>query len=226
MVPSQLPSMTKVVFRVEELPNELNDNGVGLVMRVRPRGSRSFEGHSWAPQGRWPNVSMPLVLLTKSQGLRICAEPEGSSQYYTAGDHWIVAIDHVIKNGKWDMPHEWSLPAGEYTTQFGICYLGDPNNHDERWVTPGMGTTHSNVWLRATGKFIAQPGILNEWTIQLPDYVSMCISDPSKIPQTMDPASNVTSGQGGMGGGMGGMGGGGFGGGGMGGGGMGGGGFF
>ena len=93
-------------------------------------------------------------------------------------------------------------------------------------MTPGMGTTHSNVWLRATGKFIAQPGILNEWTIQLPDYVSMCISDPSKIPQTMDPASNVTSGQGGMGGGMGGMGGGGFGGGGMGGGGMGGGGFF
>ena len=205
VAPGKMPEMTKVVFRVDDLPDELESNSLGLIMRLRPQGSRVVADRLWQPTGPWAKVSMPIVLLSKQHELRILSEPEGSSHVPQFNDNWIIPLDDVVKHGQWEPSREWSLPAGEYSAQFGLTNLGDSS--DPNWqFLDNRGRQNSGVWLlRKATVFTAESGKLNEWTIRLPEHVSMCLRDPSKISEACDPGSI-----GGMGGGgMGGMGGGG-----------------
>ncbi len=211
VVPGKMPELTKVVFRVDDLPDDLDLSSLGLVMRLRPRGSRTVAGRAWRATGRWPDVSMPLLLLGKDKNLTIAVEPESSSPTYSGNDRWIVPIDDVIRHGKWVSSEEWLVPAGEYEAQFGLAKLKpDPVDYGYWNGLDGTGRTSTSVWLRKNSvTFNLESGKLNELTIQLPDHVSMCIRDQSKIREVSEHGSAVSMGGGGMGGGAGSLGGGG-----------------
>ncbi len=206
VVPGKLPEMTKVIFRIDELPNDLDLSALGLVMRLRPHGSRTVGGRAWRATGRWPNVSMPLVLLGlgNEQHLGVAVEPEASSSPFTGIDEWIVPIDDVIKHGKWNPSEEWSLPAGEYDAQFGLANLQTAPVANNYWNNlDGSGRICTSVWLRKNHlRFQVEHGKLNELTIQLPDYVSMCTRDQSKIREVCEFGASSGMSGGGMGGGM------------------------
>ena len=207
VVPGKLPEMTKVIFRVDELPADLDFSALGLVMRLRPHGFRTVAGRAWRATGRWPGVSMPLLSLGKDKNLTVAVEPESSSSMYSGNDRWIVPIDDLIRHGKWVTSAEWLLPAGEYQAQFGLAHLKpDPVDYGYWNGLDGTSGASTSVWLRKNHvMFNLESGKLNELTIQLPDYVSMCIRDQSKIRGVSE---HGTSG-GGMGGGASSMGGGG-----------------
>lgn len=195
VVPSQIPEMTRVVFHCGDAPEINKDNQIGLVMRLRPRGPRVFAGRSWAPQGRWPNVAMPLVLFG-SVPTMTSIEPEDNSNM-----RWNVPIDEVITHAKWQPNTEWLLPTGDYSVQFGLANLGDKS--DARWtMLNNNGNKTTSVWLRATDSFRAEPAILNEWKIELPDYVRMCLRDISRIPEVIDRVGTLDGTMGGGGGGF------------------------
>ena len=214
VVPDKLAEMTNVVFRIQDFPEGLVTHSMGLVMRVRPRGSRLFFKHAWSPTGRWPGLPLPLLLLTnQTDGLQMLTEPDATSSSFSENNAWTVVFDDSIRRGKWEPPREWSLPSGSYSVQFGLMNNG--NGEQRPWMyLDGSGKAVSGAWLRGLTQFVAEPGKVNEWTILLPDTVSMCIRDPMRLPDVVDPSSFNQGG--GMGGGMQG---GGFGGGGMGGGG-------
>jgi hypothetical protein len=197
VIPSQVPEMTNVEIHCGEVPEIHKENQLGLVMRLRPRGTRMFEGRSWAPQGRWPGIDMPLVLVGGNETMT-CVEPEGTSNTSPGANLWNVPIDEVIMHSNWEPKAEWLLPAGEYSVQFGLANLGDKN--DVRWLNlDGTGRTLTSVWLRATTFVRAEPGTLNQWKIEVPDHVRMCLRDHSKIPEVID-HSSISVPMGGMGG--------------------------
>ena len=205
VVPGKLPEMTKVVFRIDELPADLDFSDLGLVMRLRPHGSRTVGGRAWRATGRWPGIAMPLVSLGKEPDLVIAVEPEGSSPTWTGTDRWIVPIDDIIKHGKWTQPGEWSLPAGESEAQFGLANLQTGPVENTYWNNlEGTGRTYTSVWLRKNNiLFQVESGKTNELTILLPDYVSMCIRDQSKIREVCEFGASSGMSGGGMGGGTG-----------------------
>ena len=147
---------------------------------------------------------MPLVSLGKEPDLVIAVEPEGSSPTWTGTDRWIVPIDDIIKHGKWTQPGEWSLPAGEYEAQFGLANLQTGPVENTYWNNlEGTGRTYTSVWLRKNNiLFQVESGKTNELTILLPDYVSMCIRDQSKIREVCEFGASSGMSGGGMGGGM------------------------
>ena len=208
VVPGKLPDMAKVVFHIDELPADLDLSSLGLVMRLRPHGSRTVAGRVWRATDRWPDVSMPLLLLGKDKQLGVAVEPGGSSLAFPGSDRWIVPIDDVIKHGKWIPSEEWLLPEGEYEAQFGLANLKpDPGSNGYWRNLDGTGQAFiTSVWLRKNNiLFHVESGKLNELTIEIPDYVSMCIRDQSKIREVSE---HGTTGGGMGGGGMGGGGGG------------------